>query len=434
MSQLLTALSDRYRPQAWKNEGKYEFVGAEELNEAMKHHELLKVVALSGCGIDQLGDVEEIVARIPSVEELELSNNALHSISEILQLSARLPNLVDLNLRGNRLTESVAALGEEGSHDDNDRSKIKEIVLSDMQPPLTWDLTVAVCLRFPGLTKLASCSNGISTIHVLDSHVAALHGVEELSLDDNSLSSWADVTTLSKLPRLHTLSLNNNPIDHIDSPHDGEFSALRSLSINGTKLASWSSIDNLGLFPSLTWLSVADTPIAPTHARPLVIGRCPNITTLNHSLISFRERQEAELWLLREASRQEGDEGFTTQALRETVIRLQSKWKLILDHHAKANKSNDMSAAASLIEVEFRPVAASKCHLGSQRRNIPDSLPLTALRLVIARLFSIRPNDQVLRHLAPGATFAEEIDDSKNDIRAFLVTNGSVIVIDEKSG
>lgn len=122
-----------------------------------------------------------------------------------------------------------------------------------------------------------------------DSHVCA----QVLDLDDNQLSEWADVQTLSRLPSLQRLSLTGNSIDNISTTGqlleagfrpivsiccgamtprssslvchrgcpmsaswragggEGGFPALQALLLGDNAIASWATVDALMSFPSL---------------------------------------------------------------------------------------------------------------------------------------------------------------------------------------
>jgi hypothetical protein len=106
------------------------------------------------------------------------------------------------------------------------------------------------------------------------------------------------------LCRLSTLILNSNQLTCItfESPGCG-FLKLQSLSLNQNLIRSWRSINTLSLLSALKYLRVKQNPIVetekPFEARQQVIARIPQLTSLEGSEVSIKERHLAECYYLK---------------------------------------------------------------------------------------------------------------------------------------
>lgn len=85
----------------------------------------------------------------------------------------------------------------------------------------------------------------------LGSHAPAL---EDLDLSSNLLSSWLDVQRLcQELPRLHTLNLSHNIMQHAALSDHTQYTSLQRLILNNCRI-SFSQVD----FKELGWLEKLD--------------------------------------------------------------------------------------------------------------------------------------------------------------------------------
>ena len=201
---------------------------------------------------------------LPSLTELDLSENLISSWSFVAELATALPSLRALNLSGNRLAlpslADAAALpslpGLPGL------AGLQTLVLNGCG--VGWEQAVAVARQLPSLRELHLCGNRLASLQLpaaspsaaaaaaagleglslspgdpaasssgVDSSdggigssssgssstrdstaallAAAFPQLELLDLEDNALASWhADVALLGQLPRLSSLLLSGN--------------------------------------------------------------------------------------------------------------------------------------------------------------------------------------------------------------------------------
>lgn len=213
------------------------------------------------------GNSADLRTALPSLTELDLSDNLVASWQFVAQLVAALPELHTLNLSGNRLAlpgleeghASPAGSGGAGvpaglaPPAEASLASLRCLVLNGCG--VGWPQAVAVGRQLPNLRELHLCGNGISSLAL---PVAALQGAPEgaacaqaagaagaagseqgaspgpasspaaallaaafpqlqlLDLDENELSSWAELATLGALPALRSLLLSGNRLAAVE--------------------------------------------------------------------------------------------------------------------------------------------------------------------------------------------------------------------------
>ena len=103
---------------------------------------------------------------------------------------------------------------------------------------------------------------------------------------------------------LHTLSLSDCPITHLDTSQARPGSSLRRLILSNTRVKCWTQVDNLRKMTSVKELRMMDCPYNAdmdlVSRRQHMIARLPNIETLNGGdPISENERDQAERAFIR---------------------------------------------------------------------------------------------------------------------------------------
>lgn len=129
--------------------------------------------------------------------------------------------------------------------------------------------------------------------------------VSRLHLNNNSISQWEEITKLSSaFPGLHKLVAGSLPVREIPQQNSDMFPVLSSLYLNNSGLSDWTSVEHLAALRKLSDLSVLNLPLSVNwkekESRFAVIGRLPDLQSLNKSLITETEREDAERWLIRQ--------------------------------------------------------------------------------------------------------------------------------------
>lgn len=149
-----------------------------------------------------------LAALCPNVTDLDLSSNLLESWAELLPILSQLPNLTFLNLSRNHLTRHKEELFRWGSS----LLRLENVVLNSTGIPLREVLALARLM--PALKELHICCNYYRDLGSIDLAIqeGALSKVECLRLNENIITSWAEVWKLRHLPCLTQLILSENPL------------------------------------------------------------------------------------------------------------------------------------------------------------------------------------------------------------------------------
>lgn len=131
--------------------------------------------------------------------------------------------------------------------------------------------------------------------------------IQRLHFNENLVTEWAELAKLSHaFPNLHTLIACGNPIQEITELSSDLFPSLHTLNLNDCALCSWASLEHLHILGKLKDLSVMTVPLGKDmdekKRRKAFIARLPNVVKLNKSVVSEKERETAERWLIRELS------------------------------------------------------------------------------------------------------------------------------------
>jgi tubulin-specific chaperone E len=146
-----------------------------------------------------------------------------------------------------------------------------------------------------------------------------------LNLDDNDFSELIELQPVTSLSRLQRLSLRNNRIATTSGRTgrgDAETSdlqsrnlqfpaSLRELDLSHNAIDSWELVSSLqAIFPGLSSLRIAHNPLfqyfEESQGRPLsaedgyslVLARLPNLSSLNYSQITSKDRLDADTYYL----------------------------------------------------------------------------------------------------------------------------------------
>ncbi|XP_072548187.1 tubulin folding cofactor E-like a isoform X2 [Salminus brasiliensis] len=258
---------------------------------------LPSILVLNACGISTAGDKAEIAAFCAHVVELDLSHNKLQDWHEISKIVANIPNLDFLNLSSNPLSDAVLEPDSAEAF-----SRLRRLVLNNTQ--VSWHIVHTFMREMPELEELFLCLNEYNTVMA---SATACPSLRLLHITDNNLQDWSEVRKFgSMFPSLDTLVLANNNLGSILESEDSLrrlFPNLRSINLHNSGLSRWEDIENLNFLPKLEEVRLQGIPLLQTYTnterRSLMIAQLPSVTSLNGSVVTHGEREDAERFFIR---------------------------------------------------------------------------------------------------------------------------------------
>ncbi len=347
-------------------------------------------------------------AMFENIRDVDLAGNLLSNWSEVLKILRQFPNLTDFSVAYNRIRD-VSPLPVTTF----DRLQVLNLNNCGIQ---SFETVLWVSKAMPSLESLCIASSDLSDIEQHPTLEGYLPQLRVLDCSDCRLSSWKTQVEayFGKLASLEQLSLDDNPISCIPSQVHS-FASLHSLQLAGTTISSWTDLDGINSI-SLQSLRLKSTPITSTlgqgEVRFLCIARIPTLRYLNGSVVSPKERIEAErryvtmvaqLLVKLERQRQMGEECNSSNCSFE-----QQTSQLLLEHpqyQVLREKHNELilptafngvnkdklssSLASSVCNVTISSMAASSCSMEPLIRRLPDTLTVGRLKALCARAFGL---------------------------------------------
>jgi hypothetical protein len=378
------------------------------------------------------------------IEELDLSRNRFENLEDIEKICSALPNLKALRIRCKPTLSCPVFSGKhiEYLHSGNRFrylavstglafSKITSLEIANVL--LDWAEIGTILSNFPNLLSILAPHNNFSSI---PSPAPLPPSVHDLDLSHNIITSLASLTPLSRLPSLKTLILAHNFISDISCNDNTVFTALKRLDIGYNAVPSFQQLDHLAsAAPNLDNLRISHNPfyngVTIDDGLMLTIGRLPvTVRHLNHSEITPKERENAELWYLSKIGKELAASGD-----KLAVLATHRRWGELCGLHGEpmiggesgidADRGNSMFER--LVQVEF--VRKETVLI----KRIPKSTPVSTLRGLVARWFETRPLDLklVCKQVGKDEDVVLEDADDTRDLSIHLEAGRVRIVIDQ---
>lgn len=264
-----------------------ELVGMPEITKQQGCFRKLRHVSLCHCCITNAGAPEEIQNCCPNIIDLELCNNCITDWKTVSQITQQLPHLAILNLSANaiKLPQELIPQFETSF------KSLKKIVLGKLN--YSWRDFMVLCEAFPQLEILEVPDNNLDR---LETPVKAISNLLQLNLEKNYLT-WSEINKLRSLKKLELLNVNYNGIRDIQIA-PSSFPSLKSLMISDNSLLHFESLCELNKLPKLNSLRIKNNPLLDgmtvNNYTLQIIGRIANLTKLNGTTLTNRERQNNE--------------------------------------------------------------------------------------------------------------------------------------------
>jgi hypothetical protein len=359
-----------------------------------------------------LSDIRDVC---PRITELDLSRNLFEDWAEIVSICEQLDNLRSLRVDGNRF-QNLDFSEIERPYLRSVFQKIKNLTLENTL--MEWKEIVNICSLFGDALSLVLSNNSYSS---LDSSVPLSiipESTTTIDLETNAFSSISDLSPLSALQNLTTLILKKNPITAITSSSSETAptfpKALTTIDLSHCEIDKWSFIDSLhDVFPGMTSLRISHNPLfthltGPDHrilstddGYMLTIARLGNLTSLNYSQISAKDRLNAESYYL---SLVVIELSVAPEAEADTIKARHPRWQQLCEEYGEpeirrsANQINPNSLAARLVKLKFRlgesAVQRSKTPTAAHsifETELPKSLSVYSVMGIVGKHFGLPP-------------------------------------------
>ncbi|XP_073719644.1 tubulin folding cofactor E-like a [Misgurnus anguillicaudatus] len=375
---------------------------------------LPSVLVLHGCGISHAGDEGEIAAFCAHVVELDLSHNKLQDWHEISKIVSNIPNLEFLNLSSNKLCNAVL---------DPDCAKafsrIRRLVLNNTQ--VSWDTVNTFTREMPELEELFLGLNKYTTVTPFPLPCSTLR---LLHVTDNSLHEWNEVRKIgSMFPALDTLIMANNNLSSIKD--SGEilrrlFPELRSINLHNSGLNQWEDIEKLNCLPKLEEVRIQGIPLLQAYTdaerRSLVIAHLPSVTSLNGSVVTTGEREDAERFFIR-------------YHLDHSEEELPHRYHCLVTKYGKL---------APLAEIDLRPRCHAKVEVRYedkvQELSIRLDQTVAELKKQLRTVVQLSTSNMRLYYIDKGSAFGpDELKYSTRALHSYSMQDGDEILVVAKT-
>jgi hypothetical protein len=359
-----------------------------------------------------LSDIRDVCSKIT---ELDLSRNLFEDWAEIVSICEQLENLKSLRVDGNRF-QRVAFSEAERPYLQSVFKKIKNLTLENTL--MEWKEMVNVCSLFRDAQSLVLSNNNYRS---LDSNVSLSiipESVTTIDLESNAFRSISDLSSLSTLSNLTTLILKKNSITTITSSSSETApifpKTLTTIDLSHCEIDEWSFIDSLHtVFPGLKSLRISHNPLfthltGPDHrilstddGYMLTIARLGNLTSLNYSAISPKDRLNAESYYL---SLIVMELSVAPEAEADAIKARHQRWHELCEEYGEpdirrsTNRINPNSLAARLVKLRFRlgesAIERSKNITEAHsifETELPKSLSVYSILGIVGKHFGLSP-------------------------------------------
>ncbi|CAM9824783.1 unnamed protein product [Lampetra fluviatilis] len=414
-----------------------QIVGMKKIFQKQSCLETLKIVALSGLGVNSPGPAEAIREACPNIRDLDISRSLLPSWQEVALITGQLCNLSILILSKNRLDipETPRSLSPCFSN-------LTVLVLNSCS--LTWSQVLVCAEMWPNVEHLELLKNNITT---LEKPVGVLQTLRSLNLEGNSLEGNEQINHIAMLPSLESLRLNDCGLTsvHFDDVKCGcqtsMFPKLKFLSLDNNKVSEWSSMNELDKLQSLEVVNLSleyfETPeINPNTVWQIIIAKIARLRVLNHSKVCSNERSGAErdylkrygLAWLEAGGRQNGE-----LAIASTEFTAAHPRYMSIVHKHGAPEDSELKEEVFTLKSKLVAINITCPDLADHKtveKKLPNSMTVQNLKGMLCRLLKVQASDLVLTytsHKMEGQEF--ELDNDLRPLRFYSIEDGDNLVV-----
>lgn len=400
-------------------------VGKLQWEQHMEQVQSMQSCNLSHSDVFSCGDSLWLQQRLVNLNELILSNSLITSWCTVAAITSALPTLETLDISNNALQFTDADLDESQPVLSN---SLAQIILN--ATGFSWSDAQFLPVAFPRLQRLHLSRNRITSLPIEGERLQRWNGLQLLILENNLIETWSGVAPLAPLPSLARLSLCGNPITDFTLSVSCGFSVLSSLGLSECRVSSWLTVNSLNNLPSLKDLRFKSCPlvesITVSDVRTQVIARIKSLQSLNSSAIRARSRIEAEKFYLLEICKSLPSSAISSasSAIAAVDTALHPRFSELVSQHGlpiAASDAASVTLAASLAEVTLQFNGQSLV------KKLPLSMSLAKLRTLSGALFKAPPASLQLVLVQGGEQCV--LDDDLKELAYFGFSSGSTLHI-----
>ncbi|KAB8339247.1 hypothetical protein FH972_022181 [Carpinus fangiana] len=393
---------------------KAEEVGFDKIRQQLANLKALRIVLVdsycvsqpdAGKSFDDADLARDVAEACPRILDLNISRNLFEDWNEVLDIARQLKALHTLTADGLRLRRADS-LFSQSVMKAAPFTRISSLSLSDTLLP--WADVVSIAAQLPSLTSLSASGNEYRNLP--STQYSLPETLTIITLERNEFHSLADLAAaLSTLPALQSLQVKSNNISEIALPDALSFSpTLFNVDLAYNTISTFTFIDLLpAVFPGLTSLRVSHNPIfsalhSTTTHKPLsaddgyilTLARLGKLKTLNFSVVTEKERLNAEAYYLSQVAAELATAG---PEKKEEVLRGHRRYAELCEIYGDPTLVSDAplkpdvdenSLSARLCKLSFTlddSVAQHGAHKSSFDLEVPKSLTIYSTLGLVGR-------------------------------------------------
>lgn len=399
-----------------------ESVGMEKVRRIQEHFENAKTLSLARMGVNtEKNGGDDLAPQLVALNHLDLSYNLFSDWTELISLLDKLPELKSVVLNGNRLSwgEHMTMPGA---------LNIKELSLSNtlVTPE---DLKSLAPVFGRSLTSL-NLSHNLFDDTMTDGILRSLEGFEALESLDLSFNKFQSAPCGNALDKIKDINLSNNFI--VDIPPVEKLKTATNINISYNSITQWSYLNNvLSFAPRVNFLRINGNPFYETEedSHVYVLGRVGQITKLNGTTISDRERIDAELYFISQLKKQKIP-GFDLASDRWTELcQKHGDVTNVVDNASTQLKTTgDYNIKDRIIELHLQYPNEEETKLSSKLKVVKTNT-LQKTKFLISRQISISPLDFNLRLSNDGNNLESDYDFSDTKLESITIAQKTDLYI-----
>eukprot|EP01006_Ploeotia_vitrea_P020093 TRINITY_DN52342_c0_g1_i1.p1 TRINITY_DN52342_c0_g1~~TRINITY_DN52342_c0_g1_i1.p1 ORF type:complete len:497 (+),score=66.54 TRINITY_DN52342_c0_g1_i1:19-1509(+) len=422
---------------------KVEMVGMDKMQAKFRDLARLRIISLRDEGVGLAGEPGEIAALTPNLMELDLSYSNIDNWQTVLDICKQLPRLRILDVSCNKFTMPDSMEG---------CTNVARLVLNKTET--TWDNLLQLSPFFPQLQELHFEGNQVSEITTpTEPHFPNLRLI---NLENNQLASFGSLSGITTLPKLETLILSDNKLTELPTQEGEHLNQITALSVEKNSVCT-KAIRSLSSYSTLKTLRITleDIPSNVAQQRAFIVPRLPQLTNLNGSSVSDKERINLEKLQLRQSAQALnahfsviGHEDDCSDVPEEFLSDSEWRWPRYIELVKKYGNPlpkpdpNDPQGACVASAIGTVKITLKSHYAPNMEKEKEVSVPVLhtvgKLKQMCQKHFGLAPaNQQLIARISDDnaskteVSYCVSLDDEYKDLGFYCVMSGTVVEMHE---